>query len=207
MKKIIILLIVATAYCFNAKAQIISSHFNDNHGTPFFRIDVMKSAYSSSDERGSFIPEDSGYHGLGFNASIGYYFPLFRSYFFYAPEVGLTGRMGNDRNGSDDMYYASYLGVGLKLVPLQFGYQFEVSQSISVCPRIGMAASIFPFGSLSYQGDENAIRYKWEDRFETIDIVNLLGCDLVFKNSNFIISLSLESGHFTQAGVGIGFLF
>ena len=207
MKRIVFILIAAMAFCLSSKAQIVSSHYNDSYGSPYFRIDIMKSSSSYSDEEISFIPSNDGYHGVGFNAVIGYYIPISRTYFFYAPEIGVTGRFGNDKRDTDDTYYTQYSGFGLKLVPLQFGYQFEVSPSFSVCPRIGMAATVIPFGTLTNKGGENTTTNKWSDRFETVSLTRTIGCDLVFRNSNAILSLVLESGSFTQAGVGIGLLF
>ena len=207
MKRIVFFLIAVLAFCFSSKAQIVSSHYNDSYGSPYFRVDIMKSSTSSSDDEISFIPSDDGYHGIGFNAAIGYYIPISRTYFFYAPEIGITGRFGNTKSDSDDTYYTQYSGIGLKLVPLQFGYQFEVSSSFSVCPRIGMAATVIPFGSLTHKGGESSTTTKWGDHFETVSLTRVIGCDLVFRNSNAILSLALESGSFIQAGLGIGFLF
>ena len=196
------------AFCISSKAQIVSSHYNDSYGSPYFRVDIMKSSSSNSaDEEISFIPSDDGYHGIGFNAAIGYYIPISRTYFFYAPEIGVTGRFGNDKYNSDDTYYTQYSGFGLKLVPLQFGYQFEISSSFSVCPRIGTAATIIPFGSLANKGGESTTSYKWGDHFDTVTLTSVIGCDFVFRNSNAILSFELESGDFIQAGLGIGFLF
>ena len=199
------------AFCFSANAQIVSSHYNDSFGSPYFRLDGMMSSVSSasSDEEGGGIafPTSDGFHGFGFNASIGYYIPISRSYFFYAPEIGLTGRIGNDKDDPDEKSYVSYSGFGLKIVPLQFGYQFEVSPSFSVCPRIGMAATLFPFGSVTHKYESESQSREWDSQFETMSVLNVIGCDLVFKNSNFILSFNLENGGFTQAGVGLGFLF
>lgn len=208
MKRIVILIITAVALFSTANAQIVSSHYNDSYGSPYFRLDGMMSSYSSSEES-SFIPSSDGFHGTGFNASIGYYVPISRSLFFYAPEVGITGRIGNDKADADDTNFDSYTGFGLKLVPLQFGYQFEISPSVAVCPRIGVGVSFFPTGKISYKsGDQTNKRdWDWDQSFDTLDLQKVIGCDFVFRNSNFLLSLVLESGGFTQAGIGIGFLF
>lgn len=206
MKKIVILIISVVAFSLSANAQIVSAHYNDSYGSPYFRVDVMKSSLSYSEE-GSFIPTSDGLNGLGINASIGYYIPISRTYFFYAPEIGLTGRMGNDRVDGDDTYYTSYLGVGLKLVPLQFGYSFEVTPSVSVNPGIGMSAALIPVGSVTHKSGESSSNGKWTDSFSTFGLTEIIGCDIVFKDSNFILSLQLESGEFSQAGIGLGLLF
>ena len=211
MKRTVSLIIAAIAICFSAHAQIVSSHYNDSFGSPYFRLDGMMSSVSqeSSLEEGGGIafPSSEGFHGLGFNASVGYYIPIFRSYFFFAPEIGLTGRFGSDRSDSDDKYYRSYTGIGLKLVPLQFGYQFEISPSFSVCPRIGMAATVFPFGKVTQNNETSTQSQKWDSQFETMSLLNVLGCDLVFKDRNLILSFNLENGGFSQAGIGVGLLF
>ena len=206
MKKLFLIIIISVACCFSAGAQIVSSRYNDSYGSPFFRVDVLKSSYSSS-EGSAFIPTNDGYHGMGVNASIGYYVPIYRTYFFYAPEIGLTGRFGNNRIEPSDTYYNSYFGLGLRAVPLQFGYSFEITSSFSVNPRVGAAATLFPFGSITSKGGESQTIHKWGDSFESFDFATVIGCDLVFRDSNLIISLALESGLFSQAGLGIGFLF
>ena len=70
-----------------------------------------------------------------------------------------------------------------------------------------MAATLFPFGSVTHKYESESQSREWDSQFETMSVLNVIGCDLVFKNSNFILSFNLENGGFTQAGVGLGFLF
>ncbi len=215
MKKIIILIITVSAFCLSAKAQIVSSHYYDNYGSPFLRFDVMKSSYSySGDDSISFFPEDSGYHGIGGNVTIGYYVPIWKTSFFYAPEIGLTIRGGKEKLYDD--FFSSYIGVGLRAVPLQFGYSFDLSNSVTVNPRIGAAASYIPLGSITYktkgssessESQSSKTTRKWDEDFDSFETSLLIGCDLVFRDSNFILSLVAESGPFIQAGISLGFLF
>ena len=66
-----------------------------------------------------------------------------------------------------------------------------------------------PYRKISYKsGDQTNKRdWDWDQSFDTLDLQKVIGCDFVFRDSNFLLSLVLESGGFTQAGIGIGFLF
>ena len=194
MKKIVLLVIAAVAFCISANAQIVSSHYYDMHGSPYFRADIMKST------RGD-------YHGAGINAAFGYYIPLLRSNFFYAPEIGLTSRIGSDRD-SDEQYYNSYFGLGLKVVPLQLGYSLELASNLSINPRIGMAAAFIPIGSITHQGSgESKSSTPWDKYFEMISPLYQIGCDVARRDNNLILSFVMEQGSFTQFGVGLGIMF
>ena len=210
MKKIILLIIAAAAFSLSANAQIVSSHYYDNYGSPYFRVDFMKSSqsyYGGEDAEMSFFPTDDGYHGLGLNASVGYYVPIWKTNFFYAPEIGLTLRHGNSKTADDDNYYDTYSGFGLRAVPLQFGYSFEISNSFSINPRIGTAICMIPFGTVSSRGGESTYNREWKNEFDTISSAIVIGCDLVMRNSNIILSFIAESGSFSQAGISLGMLF
>ena len=203
MKRTVLLLIASVVFSLSAGAQIVSSHYYDIYGAPYFRVDVLKSSQSSGDPE-QFFPSERGDHGMGVNVSLGYYIPLFRSNFFYAPEIALTARLGNDKANSEDKYYASYFGLGLKAVPLQFGYSFEVSPSFTINPKIGAGVTYLPLGSRSYHGEGNTEKGKWEG---TVNPVELIGCDFVLREKNLILSVILESGEYVQADVGLGVLF
>ena len=203
MKRIVLLLIASVAFSLSAGAQIVSSHFYDTYGSPYFRVDLLKSSQSLG-EPDQYIPMNDGNHGLGLNVAVGYYIPLFRSNFFYAPEIALTARLGNDKTDSDDKNYSSYFGLGLKAVPLQFGYSFEVSPAFSINPKFGAGATYLPFGSLSYHGEGSKTKGKWVSE---ISPVALIGCDFVLREKNLILSVIMESGEYVQAGVGVGVLF
>ena len=203
MKRTVLLLIASVVFSLSASAQIVSSHFYDVYGSPYFRVDVLKSSESggSPDE---FFPTDRGDHGFGVNVALGYYIPLFRSNFFYAPEIALTARVGNDKVDSDSKYYTSYLGFGLKAVPLQFGYSVEVSPSFSINPKIGMGVTYLPFGIVTEHNDNTTQGGKWMGTFSPVELV---GCDFVLRDKNLILSVILESGEYVQAGVGLGVMF
>lgn len=203
MKRTILFLIVSVVFSLSAGAQIVSSHFYDIYGAPYFRVDLLKSSLSGGDPD-QFFPSDQGEHGMGLNVAVGYYIPLFRSNFFYAPEIALTARLGNDKNQPDDKYYSSYFGLGLKAVPLQFGYSFEVSPSFTINPKFGMGITYLPIGSITYQNEGSTEKGNWRG---TISPVELIGCDFVLREKNLILSVILESGEYVQAGVGMGVLF
>ena len=203
MKRTVLLLIASVVFSLSAGAQIVSSHFYDVYGSPYFRVDVMKSSESGGSPD-QFFPTSRGDHGVGVNAALGYYIPLFRSNFFYAPEIALTARFGNDKVTSGDKDYYSYFGLGLKAVPLQFGYSFEVSPSFSINPRLGMGVTYLPLGSETYHSEGSTESSKREG---SINPVELIGCDFVLRDKNLILSVVLESGEYVQAGVGLGVLF
>ena len=196
MKRIVILVIAALAFCFSANAQIVSAHYYDMQGSPYFRVDLMKGMAS----------EDADM-GFGLNAAIGYYLPIMRSNFFYAPEIGLTSRFGSDKDGADSKYYKSHFGLGLKAVPIQFGYSLEITPNLSVNPRIGMGATIIPIGSVTRHNGESSTSVKWSDQYGVFQPMATVGCDFVLRDNNMILSVVMESGDNTRIGVGFGMLF
>ena len=193
MKRIVLLVIAALVLCFSANAQIVSGHYYDMHGSPYFRVDGMKELSVKS---------------FGFNAAFGYYIPVLRSNFFYAPEIGLTGRFGNDKVGADDTNYTSRLGLGLKVVPVQFGYSLEISPDVSVNPRIGIGAAFIPIGSVNRHYGENVNKSSWGDVYESFTPMAVAGFDIVLRNSNMIISAVMEYDQVNpMLGLGLGLLF
>ena len=213
MKRIVLLVIAALAFHISANAQIVSAHYYDIYGSPYFRVDIMKSSCGSYGYYGDegadihFPSSDDRYHGLGINAAVGYYLPILRTNFFYAPEIGITARLGNTKRSSEDTSFETYSGFGLKAVPLQLGYSFEITSNLTINPRIGIGATLIPFGSVTANGGGSTTREKWTDNFQSISTMELIGCDFVMRDNNLIISFVLESGEFSQAGIGIGLLF
>lgn len=216
MKKSVLLVIAALAFCISANAQIVSAHYYDIYGSPYFRVDIMKSSGGSYGYYGEesadihFPTNDDPYHGLGINAAVGYYLPILRTNFFYAPEIGITARLGNTKRSSEDTSFETYSGFGLKVTPLQFGYSFEITSDFTINPRIGLAAAFIPVGSINRNtsnGEGSSNRRDWDNEFETFSAIESIGCDFIMRDKNLILSCFLESGEFAQAGVGLGILF
>ena len=190
MKRIVLLVISAMAICFSAKAQIVSGHYYDMHGSPYFRVDGMKELSVAN---------------FGINAAVGYYIPIFTSNFFYAPELGITARFGSDRTGADDTYYSTKFGLGLKVVPAQFGYSLEITPDVSINPRVGIGASIIPVGSIKYHRGDSVDKGEWTETFTPMAVA---GFDIVLRNRNMIVSAVMEYDEIAPIlGLGLGVLF